>query len=197
MILGFISLLTWVRGRCVYFLEVSCISMQTGHHDLQDANLSEDVTVDNMITQNTQQGLHAQYAVWQWAKKKKKNLNNLTKLLLRHILKHMANTLNFVKIQPLVFEIFLATESHKTHTHTYTHTHMVEQWSFFFILPNQYTGYRRRTHKAIYCIFVLFLSLAQTPTDTQMHMHTHTHTHTHKHTHAHAHTHAQTHMVEQ
>ena len=46
--------------------------MQTGHHDLQDANLSEDVTVDNMITQNTQQGLHAQYAVWQLAKKKKK-----------------------------------------------------------------------------------------------------------------------------
>ena len=52
-------------------------------------------------------------------KKKKKKKNNLTRLLLRHLFKHIANTLNFVKIQPLVFEIFLATESHKTHTHTW------------------------------------------------------------------------------
>ena len=54
MILAFMHILTCIRGWCVYFLEVRCISMQTGNHDLQDAHLSEDVTVHNMIAKDTQ-----------------------------------------------------------------------------------------------------------------------------------------------
>ena len=115
-------------------------------------------------------------------------MNNLTRLLLRHLFKHIANTLNFVKIQPLVFEIFLATESHKTHTHTWWNNGPFFLYCQTSILVTE--GEHIKLSTVFLCYFCHWHRHRQTHrcTCTHTHTHTHTNTHTHMHTHMHKHT---------
>jgi hypothetical protein len=55
-------------------LEMCSISVKTGDHDLQNANLSEHVPIHTVVAQDSQQCLHAQDTV---LKGTENNMNNV------------------------------------------------------------------------------------------------------------------------